>query len=81
VLNAFARFLLGASSLLPLLGAVAVNQFACGYKVDIPASNGRVVFPADKVAAKRLLQFLNEKVFRGAISETLSETNSNWDTD
>jgi hypothetical protein len=81
VLNTFARFLLGSSSLRPLLNAVAVNQFARGYKVDIPASNGRVVFPADKVAAERLLLFLNEQLLRGAISETLYETNSNLDTD
>jgi hypothetical protein len=81
VLNTVARVLLGSSSLWPLLGAVAVNQSTRGYKVDIPASNGRVVFPADKVAAKRLLLFLNEELFRGAISETLYETNSNRETD
>jgi hypothetical protein len=65
----------------PPLGAVAGNQFACGYKVDISGSNGRVVFPVDKLAAKRLLRFLNEELLREAISETLYETNSNLDTD
>jgi hypothetical protein len=81
VLNVFASFLLGSNSWPPLLGAVAVNQSTRGYKVDIRTSNVRVVFSADKVAAKKVLQFLNENAFGGAISETLYETNSNRDTD
>ncbi len=47
-----------------------------GYGITIEANDGRIVFPADRPGAKRLLQFLNEEVFRGAITETLYETNS-----
>lgn len=39
-----------------------------------------MVFPADKPVAKQLLQFLKKELFRGPLTETLCETNSNlWD--
>jgi len=47
-----------------------------GYDINIQLNGDRIVFPAEKGAAKRLLQFLNEELFRGAITETLYETNS-----
>lgn len=47
-----------------------------GYKIDIRLQEGRIVFPAEKTEAKRLLQFLNEEIFRGPITDTLYETNS-----
>lgn len=47
---------------------------ACGVAVQV--SKGKIVFPADKPAAKKLLQFLNEELFRGPITEELYETNS-----
>jgi hypothetical protein len=51
-----------------------------GYDVDIHVVDGedveQIVFPEDKAEAKRLLQFLNEELFRGAITERLFETNS-----
>ena len=47
-----------------------------GYAIHIELENERVVFPSDKASAKRLLQFLNEELFKGAITETLYETNS-----
>lgn len=47
-----------------------------GYEVDIELRDGKIVFPADAAPAKKLLQFLNEEIFRGAITETLFETNS-----
>lgn len=46
------------------------------YDINIEISNGKIVFPADKKAAKKLLQFLNEELFRGAITNELYETNS-----
>jgi len=52
-----------------------------GYDIDIRLDNNRIVFPAEKAAAKRLLQFLNEEIFRGAITETLYETNSKREAD
>jgi len=47
-----------------------------GYDVEVRLSNGKLVFPAAKAAAKKLLQFLNEELYRGAITETIYETNS-----
>ncbi|KAF5039603.1 hypothetical protein DSECCO2_542160 [anaerobic digester metagenome] len=52
-----------------------------GYDINIQLEGGRIVFPADKVGAKRLLQFLNEEIYRGAITETLYETNSKREAD
>lgn len=51
------------------------------YDVDVHVSKGKIVFPADKPAAKKLLQFLNEERFRGPITETLYETNSKREAD
>lgn len=44
--------------------------------IDIQVVDERIVFPSDKKQAKRLLQFLNEEIYRGAITDTLFETNS-----
>lgn len=49
-----------------------------GISIRIDNSNGidKLIFPAEKTAAKKLLQFLNEELFRGAITDKLFETNS-----
>ncbi|MXW63929.1 MAG: hypothetical protein F4Y00_09415 [Bacteroidetes bacterium SB0662_bin_6] len=52
-----------------------------GYAVNIRLKGDQIVFPADRAEAKRLLQFLNEELFRGAITETLYETNSKREAD
>jgi len=52
-----------------------------GYDINIQLKGNRIVFPADKSDAKRLLQFLNEEIYRGAITETLYETNSKREAD
>ena len=51
------------------------------YEVNIRVYNDRIVFPADLSQSKRLLQFLNEELFRGAITDTLYETNSKREAD
>lgn len=38
--------------------------------------SGKIIFPSEKVEAKRLLQFLVEERFLGPITQTLYETNS-----
>lgn len=58
-----------------------IQQRSRGYDVDVRIRGGKIVFPADKAAAKKLLQFLNEEIFRGAITETLYETNSKREAD
>lgn len=54
-----------------------------GYEVNIRLNDDgdRIVFPTDRIQAKRLLQFLNEEIFRGVITETLYETNSKREAD
>ena len=52
-----------------------------GHDVDISVVGERIVFPVDRAQAKRLLQFLNEEIFRGPITSTLYETNSKREAD
>ncbi len=52
-----------------------------GHNVDIQLDGDRIIFPADRARAKRLLQFLNEEIFRGPITETLYATNSKREAD
>ena len=69
------------SGVLESYSAQEISARSQGYDVDIQLSNGKLVFPAEKAAAKKLLQFLNEELFRGAITETLYETNSRREAD
>lgn len=52
-----------------------------GFDVEIHISGGKIVFPSERQAAKKLLQFLNEELYRGAITEKLYETNSKREAD
>jgi hypothetical protein len=48
-----------------------------GIDVTLTKKKGKIVFPTDdRPAAKKLLQFLNEEIYRGAITDKLYETNS-----
>lgn len=73
--------LLRDSGVLDAYSARQIQQRSRGYDVNIHTAGGRIVFPADKASAKKLLQFLNEELFRGAITETLYETNSKREAD
>lgn len=69
------------SSVLDKFSAKQIQTRSKGYDVDVHISKGKIVFPAERGAAKKLLQFLNEELFRGAITETLYETNSKREAD
>lgn len=69
------------SGVLDDYSAKQIQARSKGYDVEVRVSKGAIVFPADRVAAKKLLQFLNEELFRGAITETLYETNSKRQAD
>lgn len=69
------------SKILDEYSAKQIKAHSKGYDIDIQLKGNRIVFPADKAAAKRLLQFLNEELFRGPITETLYETNSKREAD
>ena len=68
--------MLAQSGILDEYSAEQICAQSDGFPVEIRLRNGQVVFPAEKSQAKRLLQFLNEELFQGAITETLYETNS-----
>ena len=69
------------SGVLDEYSAIQIEERSNGYDVEIGISQDKIVFPADKPAAKKLLQFLNEEIFRGPITETLYETNSKRQAD
>lgn len=64
------------SGVLDQHSARTIQSCSEGYDVEIRISKDKIVFPAEKSAAKRLLQFLNEELYRGPITENLYETNS-----
>lgn len=64
------------SGVLDRFSAQELNSRSGEYDVSIRITNGKIVFPSDKSEARKLLQFLNEERFRGAITNTLYETNS-----
>lgn len=64
------------SGILDKYTAKQIKAHAKGYGMEIEVKGNKIVFPAAKAEAKRLLQFLNEELFKGAITETLYETNS-----
>ncbi len=69
------------SGLLDSYSAKQIQARSKGYDVAIHVSKGKIVFPSERAAAKKLLQFLNEELFRGAITEKLFETNSKREAD
>lgn len=69
------------SGILDQYEAKQIKAHSKGYEVDVQIKGGKIVFPADKNAVKRLLQFLNEELYKGAITETLYETNSKREAD
>ena len=73
--------MLRASGVLDKFTPKEIQARAKGYDVQVKISKGRIVFPEEKMAAKKLLQFLNEEIFRGAITEILYETNSKRQAD
>lgn len=73
--------MLKESSILDRHSAADIQRRGAQYGVRVQLDNDKIVFPADKVASKKLLQFLNEEIFRGAITETIYETNSKREAD
>lgn len=69
------------SEILDNYTARQIQAHSRNYDVQVKVRGNKIVFPADKASAKRLLQFLNEEIFRGAITETLYETNSKREAD
>ena len=68
--------LLKHSGVLDLYSAKEIKRRSTGYDVSVQVANDKIVFPSDLASAKKLLQFLNEELFMGAITDTIYETNS-----
>ena len=64
------------SGILDHFTADEIRARSNGYDVTVHVEDGRITFPADRHEAKKLLQFLNEELFRGPITQELYETNS-----
>ena len=64
------------SDILNRFSAATIRTKSEGHNVSVIVQSGKIVFPSDKDAAKRLLQFLNEELYKGPITEILYETNS-----
>lgn len=73
--------MLGDSGILNEFTPRQIASHANGYGLEITIQQNKIVFPADKSAAKRLLQFLNEEIYKGPITDTLYETNSKREAD
>ena len=73
--------MLRESGVLDRFSAQQIKSRSKGYDVEIRVQKRKIVFPEDRHSAKKLLQFLNEELFRGAITETLYETNSKREAD
>lgn len=73
--------LLSDSGVLDKYSAKQIQARSKGYGLEIHIVKGQIVFPQAKPAAKKLLQFLNEELFRGPITDTLFEANSKREAD
>ena len=69
------------SDVLDQYSAGQIRERSTRYDVDIHVSEDKIIFPSEKPEAKKVLQFLNEEIFRGAITENLYETNSKRQAD
>ena len=68
------------SGILDMLAAEQIKSRSPGH-TSIKVVNGKIVFPSDKSEAKKLLQFLNEELFKGPLTDMLYETNSKRQAD
>lgn len=68
--------MLRRSGILDHYSVKEIRERSKEYELDLTVKGGKIVFPKAKAEARKLLQFLNEELFRGAITSRLYETNS-----
>ena len=66
--------LLGKSGILDRFSVQELKARAHEYGITLETKDERIVFPSDKSSAKKLLRFLNEDYFKGAITGMLYQT-------
>ena len=62
------------SGILDRYTAMELKNRSEGFNVPIQVVNDKLVLPSDRVSAKKILQFLNEEIFKGAVTNTLYES-------
>ena len=71
------RFLmLKESGILDRYSAEEIKFRSIGFDVSIHLKEGKIVFPSDYRSAKKLLQFLNEDLYRGVFTGTVYDAKS-----
>jgi len=65
-----------AKGVLDTYDVTAISTAAAAQSFGLTVANGQIVFPADRAGAKRLMHFLDEGFYRGALSGDAYITNS-----
>ena len=68
--------MLKETKILDRLSITQIGARSENFDINIKVKDDKIVFPTDNVEAKKLLQLLNEEIFRGALTDDLYETNS-----
>ena len=58
------------------LSAEKVKEQADKHNISIQVNDGKIIFPTENDQAKILLQFLNQEIFQGSLTNEIFETNS-----
>ncbi len=64
------------AEILGALSAAKVKEQADEHNIDIRINDDKIIFPTENHQAKILLQFLNDEIFRGSLTNEIYETNS-----
>ena len=68
--------MLKETKILNRLSITQIETRSENFDINIEIEDDKIVFPTDNVEAKKLLQLLNEEIFRGALTDDIYETNS-----
>ena len=64
------------SGILNRFSADEIKKRSNGFDIQVNIKNDKIVLPSDTDSAKKLLQFLNEELFKGVFTNTIYETRS-----
>ena len=64
------------SEILDTLCAEKVKEQAKEHSINIQINDDKIIFPTENDQARTLLQFLNEEIFQGSLTNEIYETNS-----
>ena len=64
------------SEILDTLCAEKVEEQAKEHSINVQINDNKIIFPTENDQARTLLQFLNEEIFQGSLTNEIYETNS-----